>query len=134
VLATLVIQGLTLAPLVRLLKLDQTEDARRELSSARAALAKAAFGSIGEEQGSEADNLKYRFSLKERTCLGEVNPGSLDRLRELALKAIEAQREELELLRNRDQIGADAYLALQEHLDWSELTALRDDDRKMEDI
>jgi NhaP-type Na+/H+ or K+/H+ antiporter len=134
VLATLVIQGLTLAPLVRLLKLDRAEDARRELSSARAALARAAFGSIAEEQGSEAENLKYRFSLKERTCLGEVNPRSLDRLRELALKAIEAQREELELLRNRDQIGADAYLGLQEHLDWSELTALRDDDRKMEEI
>src|SRR5580698_5462799 len=46
VLATLVLQGLTLAPIVKVLKLDQSEGAQRELSSARAALARAALASI----------------------------------------------------------------------------------------
>jgi hypothetical protein len=40
----------------------------------------------------------------------------------------------LENLRVRDEIGPDAYLSLQEQLDWSELTSLADDDRKIEEI
>jgi CPA1 family monovalent cation:H+ antiporter len=134
VLATLVLQGLTLAPLVKLLKLDHTENAQRELSSARAALAKAGLASIAGQQGPEAENLRYRLSLKQSTCLKETSSEALERLRELTLKAIDAEREELESLRNRDQIGADAYLGLQEHLDWTELTTLRDNDRKIEEI
>lgn len=58
----------------------------------------------------------------------------LERFRTLGLKAIEAEREELESLRMRDSIGPDAYLGLQEHLDWSELTQLRDVDRQIEEI
>ena len=50
------------------------------------------------------------------------------------MKAVEAEREKLEDLRLNDQIGADAYLGLQEQLDWSELTVLRDADRKIEEI
>jgi monovalent cation/hydrogen antiporter len=134
VLATLVLQGLTLAPLVKVLKLDQSEDAQRELSSARAALAKAGLASIAGQQGPEVENLRYRLSLKQSTCLKETSSEALERLRELTLKAIEAEREELETLRIKDQIGADAYLALQEHLDWTELTTLRDNDRKIEEI
>ena len=134
VLATLVLQGLTLAPLVRLLKLDRSEDASRELAVARAAMAQAALASIAEEAGPEAENLRYRFSLKERTCLREISATPLERLRQLGLKAIEAERTELESLRNRDQVGVEAYLGLQEQLDWSELTSLRDDDRKIEEI
>jgi monovalent cation/hydrogen antiporter len=134
VLATLVLQGFTLAPLVKLLKLDQSEEALRELSSARASMANAALASIAGQRGSEAENLRYRFSLKESTCRKETSGEPLERLRELTLRAIEAEREELEKLRIRDQIGADAYLALQEQLDWGELNTLRDDDRKIEEI
>ena len=72
VLATLVLQGLTLAPLVRLLKLDRREDANRELTSAHAAMVRAALASINGQDGPEAENLRYRFSLKQRIGL----PGS----------------------------------------------------------
>jgi hypothetical protein len=58
----------------------------------------------------------------------------MERFRKLGLKAIEAEREELESLRMKDRIGPDAYLGLQEHLDWSELTLLRDVDRRIEEI
>jgi monovalent cation/hydrogen antiporter len=134
VLATLVLQGLTLAPLVRLLKLDRRADANRELTSAHAALAQAALASIAGQDGPEAENLRYRFTLKQRSCLRETSADSLERLRALGLKAIEAMRKELENLRVRDEIGPDAYLSLQEQLDWSELTSLADDDRKIEEI
>jgi monovalent cation/hydrogen antiporter len=134
VLATLVLQGLTLAPLVRLLKLDRRADANRELTSAHAALAQAALASIAGQDGPEAENLRYRFTLKQRSCLRETSADSLERLRGLGLKAIEAMREELEKLRIRDEIGPDGYLSLQEQLDWNELTSLADDDRKIEEI
>jgi len=134
VLATLVLQGLTLRPLVRLLKLERHDEAARELASARAAMAEAALASIAGQDGPEAENLRFRFALKQRTCRQETNGDSIHRLRELSLNAIEAERKELEELRAKDQIGADAYLGLQEQLDWSELTSLRDADRKIEEI
>ena len=134
VLATLVLQGLTLAPLVRLLKLDRREDADRELTSAHAALARAALASIAGEDGPEAENLRYRFFLKQRSSSRETGADSLERLRGLSLTAIEAMREELEGLRIKDEIGPEEYLGLQEQLDWNELTSLSDDDRKMEEI
>ena len=73
-------------------------------------------------------------SLIRRTCRRETGVESLDRYRQLGLKAVEAEREQLETLREKDRIGPDAYLGLQEHLDWSELTLLRDVDRRIEEI
>jgi NhaP-type Na+/H+ or K+/H+ antiporter len=134
VLATLVLQGLTLAPLVKLLKLDRSGYAALELSFARAALAEAALATIEGQDGPEAENLRFRLSLIRRTCRRETGIESLERYRQLGLKAIEAEREQLETLREKDRIGPDAYLGLQEHLDWSELTLLRDVDRRIEEI
>ncbi len=102
--------------------------------SARAALAEAALASIAGQDGPEAENLRFRLSLIRRTCRRETGVESLERYRKLGLKAIEAEREQLETLREKDRIGPDAYLGLQEHLDWSELTLLRDVDRRIEEI
>jgi NhaP-type Na+/H+ or K+/H+ antiporter len=134
VLATLVLQGLTLAPLVKLLKLDRSGYAAMELSFARAALAEAALARLEGQDGPEAENLRFRLSLIRRTCRRETGLESLDRYRQLGLNAIEAEREQLETLREKDRVGPDAYLGLQEHLDWSELTLLRDVDRRIEEI
>jgi monovalent cation/hydrogen antiporter len=134
VLATLVLQGLTLAPLIKLLKLDRSGYAAMELSFARAALAEAALARLDGQDGPEAENLRFRLSLIRRTCRRETGTESLDRYRQLGLNAIEAEREQLETLRTKDRIGPDDYLGLQEHLDWSELTLLRDVDRRIEEI
>ncbi len=72
VLATLVLQGLTLAPIARLLKLDRTDDAMRELASARVVLAEVALTSIEDQQGPEADNLRYRLTLDLQKCMCET--------------------------------------------------------------
>ena len=134
VLATLVLQGLTLVPLNKLLKLDRSQDARRELTTARAALAEAGLASIAGQDGQEAENLRYRLLVKQQTCAGKADAESFERLRALGLKAIAAERLELETLRSRDQIGPEAYLDLQEQLDWNELTLLRDAERKIAEI
>src|ERR1700761_2321007 len=59
VLATLVIQGLTLAPLVRLLSLDHSGYAALELTFARATLAEAGLVSLEGQEGPEAENLRF---------------------------------------------------------------------------
>ncbi len=134
VLATLVLQGLTLAPMVRLLKLDRSDDALRELASASVTLALTALASVANEHGPEAENLRYRLSLNLQKCIDRENCEPLDRLRNLGLTAIDAERAELENLRSNDKIGPNAYLGLQEQLDWNELTLLRDSEQQIEEI
>jgi NhaP-type Na+/H+ or K+/H+ antiporter len=133
-LSTLVLQGLTLAPLVRKLGLDRSQESVAELASARVALAQSGLESVANEEGPEAENLQYRLSLKLRRCLDRGQCGPLDRMHSLGLKAIEAERAELEKLRSDDKVSATGYLDLQEQLDWAELTLLSDSDRRIEEI
>jgi monovalent cation/hydrogen antiporter len=134
VLATLVLQGLTLAPLVRHLGLDRSQEATLELASARVTLARTGLASVAKEQGPEAENLRYRLSLKLQRCIDKEKCGELDRLHSLGLTAVQAERAELENLRSEDKIGPSIYLGLQEQLDWNELTLLRDSERQIEEI
>jgi monovalent cation/hydrogen antiporter len=134
VLATLVLQGLTLAPMVRRLALDRSDEAMLELASARVILAQTALSSMAEEHGPEAENLRYRLSLKLQRCIGMEQCGPLERLHTLGLTVVEAERAELENLRSEDKVGPNAYLGLQEQLDWTELTLLRDSERQIEEI
>ena len=55
------------------------------------------------------------------------------KLRFSGLAAILTEREELERLQKEDLVGADTYLLLQEELDWSELTLLGDEERRIEE-
>jgi monovalent cation/hydrogen antiporter len=105
-----------------------------ELASARVTLARTALGSMADQQGPEAENLRYRLSLKLQRCVDSEKCGPLDRLRDLGLSVVQAERGELENLRSEDKIGPNAYLGLQEQLDWNELTLLRDSERQIEEI
>jgi monovalent cation/hydrogen antiporter len=134
VLATLVFQGLTLGPLIRLLRLDRGEAMAREVKAARGAIARAAVARLGAYEGSEAENLRYRFALIEESCFAERGAASLQHLRELGMQAVLAERRELERIRLRNEISIATYLALQEQIDWVELTMLNDNDRKIEEI
>ena len=133
VLATLVVQGLTLAPLIRRLKLNSNDVQKQELIGARASLASAALSTLQRETGPEVENLRYAYLL-ERDA--EDNPSrcrSLDHRRKCGLAAITAKRAELEKLRGDDRVGAGTYLLLQEELDWNELTLLSDEERRIEE-
>jgi CPA1 family monovalent cation:H+ antiporter len=133
VLATLVVQGLTLPPLVRLLKLDENEALNREVARGRCRLANAALTALEPQAGVEADNVRYAYELQRDAIKDGSGGGSLHKRRELGLSAIREQRQELERMRTDDMIGADTYLLLQEELDWTELTLLCDDERRIEE-
>jgi CPA1 family monovalent cation:H+ antiporter len=133
VLATLVVQGLTLTPLVRLLKLEEGEALNQEVVNGRRRLAKAALTGLESQTGTEADNLRYGYLIQRDEMKHPSGASPADKRRELGLSAIRAQREELERMRTDDRIGADTYLLLQEELDWNELTLLCDDERRIEE-
>lgn len=134
VLATLVVQGLTLGPLVRLLSLDQTGGVERELADARVSLAMAALEMLDGEAGQEAECLRVGY-LIQREAAANDPPGSvpLQQRRALGLTAIAAERKRLDSLRADDQLGMVAYGILQEELDWRALTLLPDDQRRIEE-
>lgn len=133
VLATLVVQGLTLAPLVRLLKLGEGDALKQEVANGRCRLAKAALTPLEGQTGAEADNIRYGYQIQRDAMKDPTKARPITKRRELGLLAIRAQREELERMRTDDTIGADTYLLLQEELDWNELTLLCDDERRIEE-
>jgi NhaP-type Na+/H+ or K+/H+ antiporter len=130
VLATLVVQGATLVPLIRWLGLGREAEFERELADARHALAQAALTRLKDEPGEEAESLRvaYRDLLES-----EQDHAPIARRHGLALAAVVAQRRALEQLRDRHAIGPDQYLKLQEDLDWKELAVLGDEDRRIEE-
>jgi len=133
VVATLVVQGATLAPLIRVLGLDRSKQARRELTQVQATLATAAIGTLQQEQGPEAENLRYRFGIQQSACAGG-SPLAYRRLRQLGLRAVQQERETLEEIRTQREISVEDYLTLQEQIDWHELTMLTDAERRIEEI
>jgi CPA1 family monovalent cation:H+ antiporter len=124
VLGSLLIQGLTLGPLVKWLKLDTADPVAREVSVARAAALRAALAAI-EGDDSEAARLlskEYQAALSRVDGDGGVSDGELpaDPLR---LRALAAARQAILSLRERDEIGDDAFHRLEEELDFAELNA-----------
>jgi CPA1 family monovalent cation:H+ antiporter len=124
VLATLVVQGMTLAPIIRLLGLDHRAATERELLAVRRGLAHAALGRLADEASEEGARLAALFRI-EADALDEPPRGeALDRHCQLSLAAIAAQRAELERCRLEFQLTDDDYNFLLEQLDWRELTVL----------
>ncbi|UIJ44071.1 cation:proton antiporter [Sphingomonas cannabina] len=128
VLVTLVVQGATLAPFIRFFGISRTAEAENEIVQARIALAGAALERLEDEPGEEAGQLR---DLYEQFRDGRRSSPSLDRRQGLALAAVLAQRERLDRLRAENRVGADAYLQLQEELDWKQLSVASDDERRI---
>jgi len=126
VLGTLVIQGLTLRPLLGHLKLEDDDPVGRETGRARATAYKAALDSLAEDEDAPAtDALRAEF----RAALAEAEEHEEGRAPEslpadaARRRAVEAARDAVLGLRHRGRIGDDAYYLLEEEFDWAELSA-----------
>jgi Na+/H+ antiporter len=119
VLVTLVVQGMTLGPLLRRLGLRDDGSVERELSIAREETAKAALAALGGQEPRAAAEIlqrEYQARIRPDTCEPEA-------LAALQQRAVQAQRRTLLDLRARDVIGDDAFHAAEEEIDLLELTA-----------
>lgn len=131
VLATLIVQGLTLSPLVHLLGLDGENGLDEELARIRADMASVALEALEGKTGAAADHWRYRFAAVPTQT--PPRAGEMEIRRTLGLKAIGRQRERLEALRDTQSVGADAFLILQEELDFEEVSISREDERQIEE-
>jgi monovalent cation/hydrogen antiporter len=132
VLATLIVQGLTLAPLVRLLGLDSEGGVKGELTSGRAELAAAALAALEGRSGPAADHWRHSFEAARVAASPSGDAAALDAKRTLGLVALRRQRERLEQLRGLRQVGPEAFLILQEELDFLEVSLSDEAGRRIE--
>jgi len=123
VLGTLVLQGLTLKPLMRTLRLEDDDPVAREVEEARRRALEAVRAAVGDDASStEARFVRHAFEAR----LGGSEPGgadghSHDRGDRLFRSALEAARRVTFDMRARDEIGDDAFHRLEEDLDWMEM-------------
>lgn len=131
VLATLVVQGLTLSPLIKLMGADAVDGLDEELVRARADLAATGLAALEGKTGEAVDHWRYRFAAVPTQVPAATGPQEIRRA--IGLKAIRRQRERLEELRDSGVVGADGFLVLQEELDFEEVSISREDERQIEE-
>lgn len=122
VIGTLVLQGLTLKPLLNLLAFGVDDVVEQEVSRGRVAIMQTALDALANDRSPEAMLVRqgYLASLK----VAETDtPQAATSYELLKLKIIPQQRATLVQLRERGDIGDDAYHRLEEELDWAELNA-----------
>jgi Na+/H+ antiporter len=123
VLGTLVLQGTTLKPLMRMLRLDADHGARHDISHGRSAMLAAAIGSLQHDRSHEAEALRRQYQAAAAVACNLEQPQAATDYDRLRLIAIAAERDALKRMWRSGEIGDDAFRLLQEELDWSELDA-----------
>ena len=123
VLGTLVIQGITLGPLIRLLKFPQDASHEQEKARVRALLTDSAMVSLESRSDFAAVTLRQELQLEmlDHQVPGRI-VGGLDGLR---LEAIRMQRQLLRRMRHEYQVEEEIFRALEQELDLHELAATR---------
>lgn len=125
VLGTLVLQGLTLKPLLGWAAFSDDDPVDREIGSARAAVMQAALVSLEGDETAQAIALRAEFSevLRRAEDHPEGHAPEQTAHDDLRLKTIEAGRRRLHQLRDRMEIGNAAFSRLEYELDQAEMHA-----------
>jgi Na+/H+ antiporter len=123
VLGTLVLQGMSLKPLLRLLRLDPDETVDREVAQARVAIMQAALDILSGKTSAAAAAVREQYTAQRTIAENPEDAEAATEYDRLRLYAIKSQRDALERLRSDGTIGDEAYHRLEEEIDWSELAA-----------
>jgi CPA1 family monovalent cation:H+ antiporter len=123
VFGTLVVQGVTLGPLLRLLRFEADRSVEEEVSRARAAVMRAALASLDGEESGAASAVREEYEAARLVAGNEQAPQAATDHDRLRLRAVGHQRRALEELRVSGAIGDEAYHRVEEELDWAELNA-----------
>lgn len=123
VIGSLVIQGLTLGPLMRWLGVEPDRSFARELSFARARMLDAALAKLATHEGEAAEAVRAEYKAARQSARCSDNPQAETAQDRLRMEAIAAERAAIAKLRHEGRIGDDVFHQLEEELDWSELNA-----------
>ncbi len=134
VLGTLVVQGFTIGPLIKLLHIEQDDSLKHETEQVREQLLRAGLNSLGNRTDAAAAGIRKELdsALKQVGRLDfSVQSSGIDKLRR---GVVEAQRKQLIEMRDKGEIEEDVFQALQEELDWASLAASPSDDLTLEEV
>lgn len=125
VFGTLLVQGVTMKPFIRLLGLSDDDSIAAEVRAGRTLMYQALLSSIEGDQSLHAKLLakEYQAVVELNSKPDTVRPLSEVPGGELRRFAIEAARDKAIALRSQDIIGDHAYRILTQELDWAELSA-----------
>ena len=123
VLGTLVIQGLTLKPLLRALDLHDDDPVGRELSEAREQALRAGLATFANDESPVADAVRQEFTahLGHERVDSAAGDSTRSAHSEIHREAIRAARQAVLAMRANDEIGDDAFHRIEEELDWLEM-------------
>jgi CPA1 family monovalent cation:H+ antiporter len=123
VFGTLVIQGLTLKPLLRALDLHDDDPVERELSAARARALRAGLASFAHDRSPVAEVVRQELTarLAHERADGDAGNATRSAHSEIHRGALQAAREAVLAMRANDEIGDDAFHRIEEELDWLEM-------------
>jgi CPA1 family monovalent cation:H+ antiporter len=119
---TLVVQGLTLRPLILLLGLKDDGTVEKELLAARAQLARVAAEIIDADDSDAAQMLRAEFAMPSDADLADGSESQLKRRNRLRARIIAAQRRALVRMRRTADIGDDVFHRIEEDLDRTEVS------------
>lgn len=121
VLGTLVVQGLTLKPLLGWLRLGRDATVGQEVSLARTKALEAVLAALQGEDDETAARLREEYAAKlAKAAAGHDPHGSLDA--SLRRSVVPHARHAIDLLRAKGRISDDAYRQVEQELDWLELS------------
>ena len=121
VLGTLVIQGLTLKPLLRMFDFQDDDPVGREVGAARARALRVGLATLDGDRSPVAETVRQEFTAHltspPRSDGDERGSGHTD----LHHRALEAARQAVLAMRATDEIGDDAFHQMEEELDWLDM-------------
>lgn len=121
VLATLVLQGMTLRPLLVKLAFKHDNTVERETATARAGTARAAIDALSKREGETAALLVREY--ETRLACASESECDPNKISKLEILAVAAQRDALSELRAKGVIGDDAFHVVEAEIDLLELAA-----------
>jgi Na+/H+ antiporter len=134
VLGTLAIQGLTLGPLLRMLKLRDDDPVGQEVAAARERALRAGLAVLEDDQSAVAEGVRQEFIAHLGPTEANPEEGEAGRFahRDIHNRAIQAARQAVLAMRVSEEIGDDAFHQMEEELDWIEMSGGGRDDREPE--
>jgi len=121
VLGTLAIQGLTLKPLLRALNLHDDDPVSRELNAARERALRAGLATVENDRSPVADAIREEFTTRLVPVPRDAGTAGLSSHGQIHRAALQAARQAVLAMRANNEIGDDAFHAMEEELDWLEM-------------
>ncbi|WP_158806748.1 sodium:proton antiporter [Beijerinckia sp. L45] len=123
VLGTLVLQGLTLGPLIHFLRFAPDTAFDKAVSDTRVTLLDAAAATLDTQDGEAATLLREEYRTEREVAADGKHPRAVLEVHQLRQQAIIAKRQKLATLRCSGAIDDDIFHMLERELDWAELAS-----------